>query len=268
MEGLRGADGLVVARAVRGGDGLLQDGEQFADARGGGVEQRGWLAVFLERQRDHAEGVGDVVENEEAVGNDKFRQRALGGQVVRHARFKEMHHFIGDVADESPAETGQAGEMREGVGLHEVAQDAERVSVVRDALFVDALTNDDIVAIDGDSGAGGDAHEGVAAPAFAAFGAFEQEKVGAVRRKTGQHGDGGLRVGEDARANGDDGGGFEQGIERFAGREGFQEHGFSLGHDFFWFSNVSTHRNTRAAICQAVCEKNFASVIWRGKQRI
>ena len=99
------------------------------------------------------------------------------------------------------------------------------------------------MAVDGDGGAGGNAHEGIAAPAFAALGAFEEEEVGVAGGEAGQHGDGGFGVGEDAGADGDDGSRAEQGGEIRAGREGFEQHVGSWVHRFFWgmFLHIETY---------------------------
>ncbi len=102
------------------------------------------------------------------------------------------------------------------------------------AFFVDALADDDIAGIDSDGGAGRDAHEGVAAPAFAALGAFEKEEARMAGGEAGEDGDGRLGVGEDARPDGNDGGGVEEGGEFLAGGEGVEQHVFSLGHEIFF----------------------------------
>ena len=124
--------------------------------------------------------------------------------------------------------------MGERIGLHQAAQDGEGLALVGDALLVDALADDDVVAVDGRSGAGGDAHERIAAPAFAAFRAFQQEQVGMVRGEPGQHGDGRLGVGQDARPDGHDGGGGQQGAELLAGRKSLEQHVFSWVHRIFF----------------------------------
>jgi hypothetical protein len=79
------------------------------------------------------------------------------------------------------------------------------ISFVGDALFVDALTNDDVVAVDGHVGAGGDAEKTVTSPLFAAFRAFKQKDVGTVVGKTREHRDRRFGVGQDLRADRNDG---------------------------------------------------------------
>jgi hypothetical protein len=232
MDGQGLADGGLAGGGARG-DGFGQRGEEILHAGGGGIEERVGFAVLLEGEGEGGEGVVDVVEDEEGVGDDELGHGALGRELVGHARLEEVDHLVGEIADEAAAEAGQAGEVREGIGLHEGAQDGQGVALVGDALFVDALADDDIVAEDGDAGAGGDAHEGIAAPAFAALGAFEEEEVGVVGGETGEDGDGRFGVGQDAGADGDDGGGAQQGAELRAGGEGLEQHVFSLVHEIF-----------------------------------
>jgi hypothetical protein len=105
-----------------------------------------------------------------------------------------MDHFIGEIADEAAAKAGQAGQVRQLVWLHQARRTA-RGAPGGGCAFPRALADDDVVAVDGDRGAGGDAHERIAAPALAALGAFQQEEVGVVRGEAGEHGDGRFGVG-------------------------------------------------------------------------
>ena len=216
-------DAAPGARRGVGGGGA-QHREQLPHPGFGGVEEVGLGGVVLEREGKHGQRVGDVVEDQERVGNDELRQRPLGRKAVRHARLEEVDHLVGEVADESAAEARQARSRGQPVGAHEVAQHGEGLAVVREAPLRDALAHDDVVAEDGDRGPRGDAHEAVAAPPLAALGALEQEDVGVVVREAGQHRDGRLGVGQDRGADGHDRGGRQLVVEGVPRGKGFEQH--------------------------------------------
>ena len=202
----RGRDGRVPRRTQGGGGRTFERSEQVVDAGGGGVIERVGLAVLGEGEGEDGEGVGDVVEDQQRIGDDELGERAFWRQAIGHARFEKVDHFVGEIADKPAAEAWQSGKFGELIRLHEGPQHLQRRTVVRGARLADAVAVHDIVTVDGDGGACGDAQETVAAPLFAALRALEQEHVGAGVGETGQYRNGRFGVGQDLGADRDDGG--------------------------------------------------------------
>jgi len=196
----------------------------------------GGVGVKAEREEgedEGGEGMADIVEDDEGVGDDKVGEGFFRRQAVRHAGFEEVDGFVSEVADKAAAEAGGAWGSGEAVLVEVGAKDGEGVPVVEDPFFVHTLAEDDGVAEEGEAGSGREAEDGESAPAFTAFDAFEEEDGSVVGEEAGEDGDGGIEVGENLGSDRNDVGVAGEGAEDVAPRESVQLHETPLAICFF-----------------------------------
>jgi hypothetical protein len=186
-----------------------------------------------EGEDEGGEGMANIVEDDEGVGDDEIGEGFFRWQTVWDVGFEEVDGFVGEVADEAAAEAGGAWGSGEAVLMEVGAEDGEGVAVVGNALFVHTLAEDDGVPEEGESGSGGEAEDGESAPAFTAFDAFEEEDGFVVGKEAGEDGDGGIEVGENFGSDGDDVGVAGEGAEGVAPGESVQLHETPLAICFF-----------------------------------